>query len=120
MESIIINITSTFFKVLNALHIAQEIGILVGHWLGRFFVAAIFICAVTAVAFELSVLFEAPLFQESHWAYKVISLFGSQKAWVAATAIVATTVAMGHFRNLDLNIEKAEVENKERNSKDNA
>lgn len=120
MESIILNIINTFFRVVNALHIAQEIGIWVGHWLGRFFVAAIFICAVTAVAFELSVLFDTPLFQESHWAYKVIGLFGSQKAWVAATAIVATTVAMGHFRNLDLAIEKAKVENEDRDSKKNA
>jgi|SRR5690554_4215105 len=118
MESLFSAVANGFFVVIRGLHVTQEIGIWIGHWLGRFLVAAIFLSAITAIAFKLSVAFGAPIFTESHWLHKVISLFGDQGSWVAATAIVATTVAMGHFRNLDINIEKSKVESDERRQKE--
>jgi len=117
MESLFLRVSELIFKVIHILHVSQEIAIWIGHWIGRFLVTAIFLAAVTAIAFELSKSFGSPLFEPSHWMYKVISLFGDQNSWVAATAIVATTVAMGHFRTLDINIEKAQAENEERRKK---
>jgi len=62
----------------------------------------------------MSLLFEYDLFREGSWVLLITSLFADQTAWGAATAIVATTVALGHFRTLDLNLEKYSSDQREK------
>lgn len=107
-----------FFDLIKALHTTQEVSIWIGHWIGRFLVVLIFIAAVVSASNEVALAVGLNVIPENHMLLKIISLFSKPSAWVAATAIIATTVAMGHFRTLDLNLEKAIAENKERIEKE--
>jgi len=106
------------FSVIKALHIIQEVSVWIGHWVGRFLVILIFITAVVSASNEVALAVGLSLIVENHLLLKITPLFSKPSAWVSATAIIATTVAMGHFRTLDLNLDKAIAENKERIDKE--
>lgn len=88
----------------------------VAHWLGKFLVIAIFLIAILALINEACLSFGITILSEDNWLFILSNLVYNERAWAPATAVVATTVAMGHFRTLEVNIEK---ENRERDSSKN-
>ncbi len=114
MESFVVKFLEIFHDTIKFLNILQVAAIWAAHWIGRFIVIAVFVFSIFAISYNLSVIFEFPLVSDDHWSIKVISLFIDPKSWIATTAVVATTVAMGHFRTLDLNIDKAKLESEDR------
>jgi len=114
MESFVVKFLEIFHDTIKFLNILQVAAIWAAHWIGRFIVIAVFVFSIFAISYNLSVIFEFPLVSDDHWSIKVISLFNDPKSWIATTAVVATTVAMGHFRTLDLNIDKAKLESEDR------
>lgn len=114
MELFLLRCLNLFLDAVKGLHTLQGVLVWIGHWLGRFLVVAIFLLAVIAVSQEVTVILGLSIFSEDHVVLKLVALFSKQSAWIAATAIVATTVAMGHFRTLDINLEKAISDTKEK------
>ncbi|WKD48965.1 hypothetical protein [Microbulbifer spongiae] len=103
------------YSTIRNLNILQTILIWFGHWIGRFFVVSIFLSALAAIVYQVVyAVVGIQIFSDESWPLKLIGLFDKKAAWIPATAIVATTVAMGHFRTLDLNLDNAAVENEER------
>ncbi|MEZ9672840.1 hypothetical protein BCU33_019295 [Vibrio lentus] len=102
-------LTSIPFK----LNLLLTLATWVAHWLGKFLVIAIFLIASSALINEICLSFGLKVLSEKHWLFVLSNLVYNEKAWAPATAVVATTVAMGHFRTLEVNIDK---ENRERDS----
>lgn len=98
------------------MNILQIVVTWVLHWIGKFFVIGIFLISSTALLNETLAQIDIQLFNDDHWLLILSSLVYNNQAWAPATAVLATTVAMGHFRTLELNIEK---EKRERDIGDN-
>lgn len=84
------------------------------HWLGRVFVIVIFIGAGLTLTNNIAIIFNLGFLEQGSLTFKLTRLFEDKITWVASTAIVATTVALGHFRTLDLSYEKHRQEILER------
>ncbi|PHX03577.1 hypothetical protein VSPL_49870 [Vibrio splendidus] len=95
------------------LNIILSLATWVAHWLGKLLVIAIFLIASSALINEMCLSFGVRILSENHWSFILSNLVYNERAWAPATVVVATTVAMGHFRTLEVNIEK---ENRERDS----
>lgn len=76
------------------------------HWVGRVLVIFIFIGATITLADNVAVILEVEILDHRGIIYKLTRLFENRVNWVASTAIVATTVALGHFKTIDFNYEK--------------
>ncbi len=76
------------------------------HWVGRVLVIFIFIAATITLADNIAVVLEAEILNHNNVIYKLTKLFENKVTWVASTAVVATTVALGHFKTIDFNYEK--------------
>lgn len=100
--------------LVRTVNVILALTVFVGHWIGRVFVILIFLAAIAAIGRKVSIIFGHDLFGMSERVMQIVGLFADQSAWVAATAIVATTVALGHFRTLDLNLEKYSAEQREK------
>ena len=97
------------------LKLVTRVCVVLSHFLGRMCVVAIFVISVIALTNEISIVFGYEIFSKSDQIAKIISLIEEKKLpWIAATAIIAATVALGHFRTLDLAIEKYQEEQKEK------
>jgi hypothetical protein len=84
------------------------------HWIGRVFVVVIFLGAAIVLIDNIAVVLEIDLLNHDNVLFKLTRLFENRITWVASTAIVATTVALGHFRTIDFNYEKHRQEKKEK------
>ena len=76
------------------------------HWIGRVFVVIIFLGATITLLDNIAVVLDIKLLNHSGVIFKLTRLFENRITWVASTAIVATTVALGHFKTIDFNYEK--------------
>jgi len=103
--SIILDFSLAAYHLLN-------ISIHVLHWVGRFFVVLIFIGASVTLIDNISIVLDIRLLNPEGTVFKLTTLFENKVTWVAATAIMAATVALGHFKTLDFNYQKHEEEQK--------
>lgn len=71
------------------------------HWVGRCFVVLIFIGSAISLINNISIALEINFLDPAGNIFKLTKLFEIQSTWAAATAVVGTTVALGHFRNAD-------------------
>ena len=80
------------------------------HWLGRVFVIIIFIGAGLTLTNNIAIIFNLGFLEQGSLTFKLTRLFEDKITWVASTAIVATTVALG--RNLSSDPEQTFLEQK--------
>ena len=62
----------------------------------------------------MAAIFDLRFLEPGGTVFEMTRLFEDKVTWVASTAIVATTVALGHFKTLDLNYEKHREEVREK------
>lgn len=92
--------------VINASIEVMNVVVHVLHWVGRVFVSTIFLGAAITLMDNIAIILEMELLNHSGVIFKLTRLFDNRITWVASTAIVATTVALGHFKTIDFNYEK--------------
>ena len=91
-----------------------DIAVHLFHWLGRFFIVVIFFGAAITLSDNMAAIFDLRFLEPGGTVFEMTRLFEDKVTWVASTAIVATTVALGHFKTLDLNYEKHREEVREK------
>jgi len=104
-----------FFASLKFAIDAVDIAIHLMHWFGRVLVLLIFMAASLVLLDNIFAVFDMNLLEPQGAVFKLTRLFDDRITWVASTAVVATTVALGHFKGLDLNYRKRidELKNKQ-------
>lgn len=106
---------SMLFDLLDVFSMGTRLCVVIAHFVGRLCVVGIFLVAVIALSNEVGIVFGHEFISKASNIVKVISLIEEKKlSWIAATAIIAATVALGHFRTLDLAIDKYQDEQKEK------
>ena len=105
-ENALLFIQSAVFWCVDVAVKSIDIAVHLFHWLGRFFVVMIFVGAAITLSDNIAAIFDLRFLGSSGVVFEMTRLFEDKITWVASTAIVATTVALGHFKTLDLNYQK--------------
>ena len=105
-ENALLFIQSAVFWCVDVAVKSIDIAVHLFHWLGRFFVVMIFVGAAITLSDNIAAIFDLRFLRSSGVVFEMTRLFEDKITWVASTAIVATTVALGHFKTLDLNYQK--------------
>jgi hypothetical protein len=105
---------SFLLSVINISFEAVNISVHILHWVGRVLVMMIFFGAAIILIDNIAVVLEIEFLNHENVVFKLTRLFENKITWVASTAIVATTVALGHFRTIDFNYEKHRQEKLEK------
>ncbi|GHC21458.1 hypothetical protein [Aidingimonas halophila] len=120
LEYALLSIQAAVFWCIDVASKSIDIAVHLFHWLGRFFVVVIFVGAAITLSDNMAAIFGLRFLEKSGAVFEMTRLFADRVTWVASTAIVATTVALGHFKTLDLNYKKhrEEVREKLRENRD--
>lgn len=119
-ENALLSVQAAVFWCIDVAIKSIDIAVHLFHWLGRFFVVVIFVGAAITLSDNMAAIFDLRFLEPSGAVFEMTRLFEDKITWVASTAIVASTVALGHFKTLDLNYEKhrEEVREKLRENRD--
>lgn len=79
------------------------------HFAGKISVVALFLCSGATVTHLIARSLGHKEFLSAYYA-NVSSIYAEPVAWAATSMLIATTVAMGHMRNLQINEEKYQNE----------
>ena len=75
--------------------------------IGKIMVVAMFLISLTALVNNICISYGVELLKLNSDLYPLIAIVSKDSdAWIASTAVLAATIAFGHFQNLDINIKK--------------
>ncbi|MES9972308.1 MAG: hypothetical protein ABW092_19930 [Candidatus Thiodiazotropha sp.] len=77
------------------------------HAIGKFIIVAAFLVATTIVLNNIMLVYGFELISSENELMPLIKYFKSKESWVPVTALLATIVAFGHFRNLKHTLSKS-------------
>lgn len=94
-----------------------NISVHLAHWIGRILVVLIFLGASITLTDSVLLIFDFEFLDHEGLLFKLTRLLEDKITWVASTAVVATTVALGHFKTIDFNYDKHKQEVREKRNK---
>ena len=115
LEHYFIQAGNLYYKVARGIGYFSSISIYFCYSIGKLFVVAIFLISVVAFLNEMLITFDILYINEFGFLSELLTVVSKDSnVWVASSAILAATVAFGHFKTLDIKVqEKYEKENEQ-------